>query len=430
VPLLIYYKKYNTLFALALFGFYSNIFNLEFGDFKFQIAAFATLCIIIIEKRIIIFERSIYGKFLWIEWFIMLSVGTYFVFIVPWDDPYEKYRLVTQQLPIRTLVGIIRFTELIFTFYFFVFVFKEGYVNLENYIQAIFGFILANFFIGLVDFLFLDGAIKVFLMPNHYAIYRFTGLMLEPRYIGQIMTLSIFSFIAIGLNIDGWKKYSILGIVISLIGVGLSFSSTAIVYLTLVLFIYFLLGKVKLKYSLIFLFVYIFGAFVLLNNDKFVEHQTLRIQEVGLELATSQIPGVPNFINRFEVFDRTALAFLYLNPQNIFLGVGPNTVNIPATKYMSEIDHTIYEGQINTEPFNFFVTVISRSGILGLIILLFGMFRIYKETKKQGRKELSNLFILFTLYLFCYNNFLFLVTAGIICGILLSKSNTVLKKLE
>lgn len=430
VPILVYFKKYDLLFILSLLGFYSNFFALDFGGFKFQVAAFSTLCIMVAERRVIILEDSIFGKFLWIEWLLMSIVGSYFVFISPWDDAYERYRLVTQQLPLRTLVGLIRFLELIFTYYFFVFIFKEGYVNLKMYIKTILSLVLINFLIGLVDYFLLHGSIKLLLMPNHYSLTRFTGLMLEPRYVGQIFTLSIFSLLAVGLNYTEFKLKSLLGILLCIVGIGLSFSSTAIVYFSLVMLFYFMLGKIKIKYFLASLFVYIACAGVLLTNEKFIEHQTQRIKEVGLEQVISQIPGVPDVINRFEVFDRTALAFLYLNPEYIFFGVGPNTVNIPATKYMSEIDHTIYEGHINTEPFNFFVTVISRSGILGLFILLLGMFRIYKETKKQGRKELNNLFILFTLYLFCYNNFLFLVTAGIICGILLNKSNTALKKLE
>jgi len=429
VPLLVYFKKYKLLFAFALLGFYTSFFNLDFGGFKFQIAAFSTLCIIIIEKRLIVFEKSIFGKYMWLEWIIMAIVGSYFVFINPWDDAFEKYRLVTQQLPTRTLVGLIRFLELIFTFHFFVYVFKEGFIDLKLYVKTILAFVILNFGIGILDYLVFQGSVKLFFMPDHYSLYRFTGLMLEPRYIGQIMTLSIFSFIAVGFKVHGWEKYTILGILISLIGVSLSFSSTAIVYLTLVLFIYFLLGKVKLKYFLLSLFIYAFGGLLLLNNQNFVEHQTKRIREVGLELAISQIPGVPDFINRFEVFDRTALAFLYLNPEYILFGVGPNTINIPATKYMSEIDHEIYKGQLNTEPFNFIITVVSRSGLIGLVLLSIGMYRIYNRTKKQARPELANLFILFTTYLIFYNNFLFIVTMGIICGSLLHYSKNPIKSI-
>jgi len=374
----------------------------------------------VIDKRILIFERSIFGKFLWWELSLMFLVGSYFVFITPWDDPYSSYRLPTQRLPLRTLVGLIRFTEITLSFYCFFYLFRNKLIDIDFYIKTIFWFVLITITVGLFDFLVTKGAIREFLMPSHYALSRFTGLVFEPRGVGQLLALSMFSFIALGHNINKYKTMSIIGSILCLLGIAFSFSSTAIIYPALTLLFFFLLGYANWKFIVGTLVFYVIALFILLNNQQFVDHQTRRLTEVGLEMEIAKIHGVPDFVNRFEVFDRTALAFLYFNPQYAILGVGPNTINIPSGKYLSPLDIEVYKGHIDTSPVNFFLTIISRSGLVGLSFILIGIARVYIKTKAFTNNNLTKLLFLFTIYSFMYYNLLYLMILGIICGIILA----------
>jgi len=430
IPLLVYFKQYKALFVFGLLSYFTDFFFIYFGTFRFWAAGYIALWLMVSKRKVFVFDKAIIGRLLWFEWFIMLFVGSYFVFIEPWSDPYEKYRLVTQQLPMRTFVGMIRFAEVIFSFYFFYYIFKKKYVDLDYFVRATFYIGLVTFIVGLVDYLFLKGSIRLLFIPGHYALTRFTGMMGEPRGVGQIMGLSIFLFISLGFRNPRLNRYSVIGMIISFISIGLSFSSTAIAYTSVVLLAFILLGRLKIKYVFLIIFIYFISFFVLIKNDKFVEHQNSRIMEVGLEMTISQIPGVPPIINRFEVFDRTALAFLYFHPNNIWLGVGPNTITVPASEYLSDLDRDIYEGQINTTPFNGIITIGSRSGIVGLVLHLIGFMNIFYLIYRCKDRHLMNLLILNSVYFILYHNLLSIMITGIICGILIGYKNSQTNKLE
>lgn len=414
VPVLVYLKKYKVLLVYCLLSFYTDFFFISFGDFSFWASGYITLWVILIERKILIFGKDYLGKCLWIEWGVLFLVGYYFVIFAPWDDPYQNYRTITQQLPLRTTVGLIRFLEVIFSYYLFVYLFKY-YLKVEDLLRTIAGLVVFTFLFGCVDYLLLKGIVRNVLIPGHYALDRFTGLSGEPRSIAQLYGISIFVFLTIGLPLVKFRSSSLLGIVLCIVGIGLSFSATGIGYTSIAILIYGLFGKLKLKQAVATLGIYIIGGLILLNLPQFVEHQTQRVQQVGLEETMTQIPGVPDFINRLEVFDKTTLAFLYFNPQYLLLGVGPNTINIPSGKYLSPVDENIYGGQINTQPNTFLVNVISRSGLLGLIIIFSGIFSLYLAAKRKDEKNISNFVFLVSIYLiFYYSPLIFMLygTAG------------------
>ena len=101
----------------------------------------------------------------------------------------------------------------------------------------------------------------------------------------------------------------------------------------------------------------------MLKDETFLLHQTERIAQVALEKERVQISQVPPILNRFETFDRSALAFFYLNPKYIYVGVGANTVNIPATNYISSGDSEDYGDRIDSLPHNGIVGGIPRFNV-------------------------------------------------------------------
>ncbi|WP_395062966.1 hypothetical protein, partial [Flavobacterium sp.] len=103
--------------------------------------------------------------------------------------------------------------------------------------------------------------------------------------------------------------------------------------------------------------------------------------------------------------------------------VGPNTINIPSSEYMSEFEKTEYNGRIDSVPSNFIINIISRSGIIGILLHIFAYFYIQKKLKKYSNPVLSNYFFLVFIYTVFYNNIFFYAAVGIIMGIYFSEKN-------
>lgn len=438
IPILIFFKKHELVFVIAMLSFFTEFCFINIIDYKFWCAGYICIWYLLFEKENFIFDKTIFGRLIWSEFFLMAIVGTYFVLFAPWEDASISERTITQQLPLRTLVGLMRFVETYLFFYCFYFFFKKKYITIKFLVITTYYIVMFSFFIGLIDYLVLDGAIRLFLMPKHYALSRYTGLVIEPRLIGQVMTLCIFIFMTFGIGIADkkCKKISIIGIICAFISIGLSFSSTAIGYSTLTLVAYALVGRMRFKYIIPIIIVYVMGAIVLIDNEDFINHQTERLAMVTLENKSSQIAGVPDFINKFEVFDKVALAFFYFNSQYLLIGVGPNTVNIPSSKYLIGNDDANYEGRVDSVPHNFLINILSRSGVIGLLIHILGYFYIQSHLKKYPNMVLSNFFFLISFYTMFYGNIFFYACSGIVIGIYFSdyvkikKSNTKQEKLN
>jgi hypothetical protein len=424
VPFFVFLKKHKLLFTLAILSFFTDALLINIVNYKFWCAGYICIWYILISRKNFIFDKTIFGRFLWLEFFIMAFLGSYFAIFAPWEDSAASARTITQQLPLRTVVGLIRFIETYSFFYCFYYFFKNKYITLDYLVKLAFVVAVGSLIVGAADQFVLQGAIRLAFIPSHYALNRFTGLTGEPRAIGQIMTFCIFIFVAFGFEIANkrYTKISIIGIIAAFIGIGLSLSSTAVGFGTLTIAAYALLGKMRFKYIVPVLIIYSVSAVVLIGNEDFVNHQNARTAVVTLEGNNTQVAGMPDFFNRFEIFDKVALAFLYFNPQYTIFGVGPNTVNIPSSKYLTGVEDSDYEGKVDSVPVNFFINVIARSGIAGLSILIYAYFLLQSKLKRLPNKMLSNFFFLMSFYTMLYNNIFFFAAAGMVVGIYLSDS--------
>jgi hypothetical protein len=425
VPILIILKKDKLLFSIAILSFFTDFMFITISKYSFWCAGYICIWYLIIEKENFLKQNTIFGRILWIELWFMALVGSYFVFISPWNDYEHTYRTVTQQLPLRTLIGLLRFVETNLFFYYFFHIFKKKYISIEFFTNFIFWVVLCSVFFGVIDLYLTSGAIRIILMPKHYALSRFTGLTGEPRAIGQLLTYSLFIFMTFGLSIKNFKTKATIGIVLSFLGIGLSFSSTAIGYSAITLIIYSLLGKMDFKYIFLIITTYVFGFLLLRGNDDFVQHQNKRLALVTLEERSTDIWGAPAFVNRFEIFDKLALIFLYLNPEYLIFGVGPNTINIPASKYLTGVEESDYGGKIDSVPANFLINVLSRSGIIGISIYLLTFLNIKKRLILHNNKPLLNYFFLITIYSIFYNNIFLYASIGIVLGYYFSETEKI-----
>ncbi len=121
----------------------------------------------------------------------------------------------------------------------------------------------------------------------------------------------------------------------------------------------------------------------------------------------------PQIFTRFEVFDRAALNFLYNKPLYFLLGTGSNLISIPASPYLSSVAYSIYGDRIDSAPHTFFVNLISRSGLIGLIYWILFFFKLTFYNKKFTKKS-THFFIFLFIANFISFNIIFYVYLGLI----------------
>lgn len=400
-------------------SFCTDFVFIDILDYKFWSGAYICLWYMLFERKIFIFSKAVVGNLLWWEFILMATTGAWFVFLFPWDDPNGYVRTVTQQLPLRTLVGLIRFIEIYFSFYCFFFFFKNGFISIQFLLKSIFFIALISLVIGEIDNVFLAGEIRLFLIPTHYALNRFTGLFGEPREIGQYFTFFIFIFMVFGIESKKifLRNISVIGILICVLGIALSISSTALGFLAISIFAFAIRKNFSLKYLFPLVLIYAIGWVLLSDSEEFIEHQKTRIESVSLQRQEAKIEGVPDFINSFEVFDKSALAFLYFNPKYLIFGVGPNTISIPASYYITQEEVATYGGTVNSAPFFLIVNVLSRSGIVGLCIFIYGYSYMQNKLKFFSDSVLSDFFFLLSFYTLLYGSLFFYALLGIVAGL-------------
>jgi hypothetical protein len=425
-PLLIISQRHSLLFALSIFAVISDII-LKVGAFPLFLVAYIFLWYLLLNPRQVINICSGILSFLWLELFIIVGVGIIFL-IFPWDDPAEAYRTSTQRLPLRTLIGIIRTLEMYMLVFYFYFVIRRYDIKLNTIIQAIVVTLCINLVIGYIDHIYTGGIIRTIIRPEHSALERFTGLQGEPRSIAQV-SISCCLFLVPFLKVSAGqnKKIILIGILSSIIMIALSFSTSGIGYLCICVLIYFIVGRVRVKYILLSILGMTFFGLLLLTSQEFVERQSMKIARLNLEEEENLIEEVPNFINLFESFDQSALSFYYFNPQYTILGVGPNTMSIPSSKYMSIIALKSFEGAQNNSPVNGVVYILSRSGLVGLMLYIVSFWLLLKRLRKKHKVYFEILLISIAYYCMYRSNTFFCIL-GIVMALYksdaLTQSNT------
>jgi hypothetical protein len=414
-PLLIVNKRHELIFVIALLSILTETVTIKLGAYRFQPSFYFWLIYLLVDFKGFKLKYHPLSKYLTYDLVSVVIVGLFFGFISPWDDPNASFRKTTQQLPVRTLIGIFRTIENLSLFYLFSYLFGSGKVTIHMAVRTWAKIILISFVIGFIDTYFLGGRIRAILIPGMLALDRFTGLLGEPRGIGQLGLVSLFLFIPyIKNNYSNSKKNNLIiaGIIVSFLSMVLSFSSTALGYGALCFLIYIFWGKVRLKYIVASVPILAITVLALLSSPAFIAHQQYRIAQILLENEMNHIEGVPDIVNSLEVFDQASAAFLYLNPEHTILGVGPNTVNIPANNYVSEFTASQFES-IDTMPVNGVLYLVSRSGIMALLVFVWSFFKANKKLKKNhpfGQEV--NLMQYF--YYLLYRNIYFFVIIAVI----------------
>ena len=295
-----------------------------------------------------------------------------------------------------------------------------------NFLFKVFSIIISiTVIVSLVDYL-ADNKIKLFLFSDtaRDIFSRFTGLNGEPRAFGKTCSLAALFLISFLPKFNKDKK--ILGIVLSFIGIVISFSASAyiatVIWVSVLVASILFINKKRIKYLIVFFPIALFVVFYLNSNSFYMSETSKKMEKVvsivdsGNNFYFEKIDSKePKILSHFEVFDRAALNFLYRNPFYGLIGTGPNLISIPASPYLTRAAFAIYGDRIDSTPHAFFVNILARSGIIGLFLWLLFCRRFTKSIDASNKDQKMFFVTLFIFNLVVSSN-LFYFFIGVLLG--------------
>jgi hypothetical protein len=313
--------------------------------------------------------------------FIIISI------IIPFPDPLSNVRSITQRFNGRFFTQFIRFILEVGVARFYLIIYKRNNLKFCNYL---FNVTLFSIIIGLVDFFIFNGFIYSLFLGETHVSGRFTGLNVEPRMFGIILVY-VYCF----LSINKFSNKKLLPIFIAII---LTNSVSSIIIL-FIIFIYFNRRNKFLILVLSIIVLNFFSFYLLPNIDQF----KLIFNRLDYLINIKSDFDFHPLFSVFEVFDRAALNALFYNKIYLITGFGPNTISIPSSYYIPEEFESIYQGLINSVPHSGFVNILSRSGIIVLILFCLRFFRSKNYIFFIVYLIQAN-FIFYTFYSILFNN--------------------------
>ncbi len=417
-----YLTKFTKgIFVLVLFSLMNDLIVFSFGfslPLHFIISLFYVPTILMnfskISSRINLILLPLYFEILYL---IILAI--IFGYIHPWEDSQDLLRSWSQKAEGRAVVQTFRLIIEFFLVFLVIFWLKTNKINMSFVVKSIVFLIIFNFIIAFLDVNF-NGAIKNFLFSeSRFITDRYTALNGEPRAFGRICVLTFLTLISLKNYFDN-KKLLNFGLLISVIGLFLSLSASAILMFIVSVGLFFIFsGKYKLIITAIPVLIICYS--ILNQNEFFRQNTLLKIEATVLEeneFADEKVNSYePNFFSHFEIFDRAALNFLYFNKDYIITGTGPNLISIPSSKYLTETNSKEYEDRIDSAPHSFIINLLARSGLIGLFLWLLFFFKLAKKTFQKSigifaffmAIFIANMMVLTSYYLFALGIILYLV---------------------
>lgn len=411
IPILCYYRQYKALLIIGLLSEYTECFAIILGSFKLTADAYIGFLVFVTHIKFFIKEKTVIGKFLWAEYFWVITIGFLFL-LSPWKDSAASLRTWTQSQTGRTFVGVIRMIEPIFVFYFFYYFFFLHKITLQFLLKTICFLAIGSVIIGVADTFFLEGFIKsqFHFLERDVLSDRFTGLFVEPRYLARILGITMLTLLCLKDTIINRKVQIlfIIAILCCLGGICMSMSSSAIANTSIAFLIYLIIFRIKLQKIALYVIFLVLGLFIILQNERFVTHTTSRLAIVTVEEEEREIANVPLFISSFEANDACALAFFYTNPKHLLWGVGPNTICIPANEFMAPYTEKMLDFSLNNPPYTFLVYYFSRSGLFGVLCYCLTFITLIYTFWRTNKIYSKYLMVCFSFFFISCNNFNFI----------------------
>lgn len=391
------YNKYNMLFFLIVLSLFGDIFEFQIGV-ALKLHHFIVL--LSLPKLLVYYIHSIhlkkYLKYLVVEFALIFILGVIFGFIVPFDDPYAASRTFTQTSAMRAIISSVRMLLELSTIILVIYWINTKKINLDLIIKTISIVLIINVTVAVIDF-YSGFIIKNFINYDGRNLQgRFLGLSGEPRGFGRYCSFSlIFLLFFRPTHFAILRKVALY---LSIIGVILSFSASSILITIVGLSIYLYSQR---EFKLVFIsIVLMIIAFGFLKTNEFFQTDTFT--KINMVIGSNENNkkekvslDEPDIFSSFEVFDRAALNFFYHHPGYLLFGTGPNLISIPASPYLTQEAAAIYEYGINSVPHSMFVNILSRSGIIGIVLNILFFIVVFKKINvKRNKYFFSAIFIM------------------------------------
>jgi hypothetical protein len=386
--------------VLIIISLLNNLLNASFG-FKIPFHLFISL---ILFPYVLYNINAIPSKYknlvnpILIEFVYLILLAIIFGFIIPWE--YNEFdRTWTQRALGRSFIQILRMLSEFSLLFLILLWLNKNKITVKFLLNTTSIIIITSVIFAIIDTLFFHGILKVALLSTARDDLgnRFVGLNAEPREFGQVC--SFVSLLLVCFAKFHKNKLTRYGIILSFIGVLISFSASTYLLTIVWLFIYLLITKKYKKIAYVSVFI-ILSYFSLIQIDFFKDNTLSKIEFV----LNSDIESIdkekvktdePDIFTKFEIFDRAALNFLHSEPLYLIIGTGPNLISIPASKYLNSAARSIYGDTINSVPHSFLVNLISRSGVLGFCLWLYFFILLLYQNKNMSKEFKSLIYCLF-----------------------------------
>jgi len=361
-----------------------------------------------------IFRTKLFLKY---ELVLLLLTGILFAFVFPWESQFKAALPFSQTVEIKAIVGFVRILSDIMIVLCVPFIFSKIRGVQQKISKFLFLFLLVQLIVTVIDFSF-GYPIRnlIFEAPNIPG--RFLGFNHEPRSFGRN---SLYALIVLLFNYESKNKldsYANKAIILAIINIIISFSLSTYIAFLLV----FGLTSISNFKNIIVSGTVIIILFAFISKIEYVQQSTFsKFQRIIVqgENSLNKYDG-PKIFSHFEMPNAAYLYFIWNDPKHLFLGTGPNLINIAYEKYAIEewkIDNDYY---VSVAPTIGLFRLLARGGILGLLILFIYLNQlnsviskssILKTEKLNRRKLLIRSAILF---LIIYNQWFYFILGFLI----------------
>lgn len=421
-------KQYKKLFMLVILSTLGDIFGLRFIGPAVRLSHIIGLATL--PRTLPYYYKNIKKRewhcvnLLFLEFIILFLNGMYFGFINPWHD-INYFRPWNQAAQGRTVITWFKFISDYSIVLFVIYVTSRNIINYKDLVKSIVPISTYSLIFSILSYLSPVNFVHLIFGLRDLE-GRFYGWFGEPKEFGKTATISLAILILAKIYRLHSSKYLNYGIIITSTIIILSASTSTLVLVMIFLFLLFVgregnvINNIFLKYYIQF-FIFI-GAIIVIytfftKTEIYEEHYKVKIEKILYSDLEDRLDDIePKLFTKFEIWDRVAANMLYRNIKYIFIGVGPNLIHIPATKYKSEKHLRSWKGALNSVPKMGWLNIISRSGFLGLLLWIMSYFDAREKIKISGNKVFPILLLIVYIYYFLTIAQWFFVILGFIVG--------------
>jgi hypothetical protein len=403
-------KNYRGSVFLSVLSLLCDRFFIDIGVNLTLIYLVVFLDFILRPVILLDFLKKGVFNFIFYELLLFVILGILFGFVFTWEDT-SGLRSWSQTSQGRSIVTVVRFFGDLLIVYYFYDLISNRKLSFQYILYCVALVSCLSFWIGFIDYFFSYSLHDILFAEKHLELGRFLGLNGEPKALGRNAAWSFFVILGYVLFYKSKNFFFIFALLTNFFAVLLSLSASSFILFLLMLLMNFFFLFIRRPW-LILVLIPIFFAISIIDLNEAGTQDKITKALTGDD--TIWIDGELSWFTRFDIFDRLALIFLYLNPKYLLFGVGPNLISIPASEFIPSSSVFSEEGRIDSVPNVFVINYIASSGIFGLSIFLHGLFRFYQKLKSH--MDLKIVFLTSFLFFCIYVNPILFFALGISYG--------------